>query len=247
MTGRPPRRLRRLQANWERFARDDPAWAILTDPAKAGGGWDIDDLLATGPPEVERWLSVVHPPPGSALALDVGCGLGRISQALADRFDRVLGLDIAPAMIEQARSLNRFGDRCTYQLNPGPGLPSVGDGSVDLVWCRLVLQHQSPVDVRAYLAEFVRVLAPTGAAVVQMPTRLDGRTRFWSTVGRLRQLLPTRRPRMQMIAMAPDAVEAVVTAAGGRVELAIPDHSAGAIESTCYILRPSPFPSPSPP
>ena len=72
MTRRSPRRLRRLQRNWDRFAEDDPAWAILTDPGKSGGGWDLDEFLATGEAEVERWLPQIDPPPGSGLALDVG-------------------------------------------------------------------------------------------------------------------------------------------------------------------------------
>src|SRR4051794_920540 len=41
--------------------------------------------------------------PGTALAVEIGCGLGRICAALAETFDRVIGFDISERMIEQAR------------------------------------------------------------------------------------------------------------------------------------------------
>ena len=42
-------------------------------------------------------------PLGKGKALDFGCGVGRLSQALADYFDRVVGADVSPTMIGLAR------------------------------------------------------------------------------------------------------------------------------------------------
>ena len=44
--------------------------------------------------------------------LDIGCGVGRLTQALSSRFDECWGVDIAPSMIESANKLNRCPDRC---------------------------------------------------------------------------------------------------------------------------------------
>ena len=41
-----------VQQYWDRQAHADPMWAILTDPAKAGGRWDEDEFFATGVHEV---------------------------------------------------------------------------------------------------------------------------------------------------------------------------------------------------
>ena len=41
-------RLSTVQRYWDRQAHADPMWAILTDPAKAGGRWDADEFFATG-------------------------------------------------------------------------------------------------------------------------------------------------------------------------------------------------------
>ena len=37
-----------LKRNWEAFGRDDPLWAVLTEPSRKGGGWDPDEFFATG-------------------------------------------------------------------------------------------------------------------------------------------------------------------------------------------------------
>ena len=42
-------------------------------------------------------------------ALDFGCGIGRLSQALAEHFDQVYGVDISPKMIELARAAQSQG------------------------------------------------------------------------------------------------------------------------------------------
>ncbi len=47
-------------------------------------------------------------------ALDFGCGVGRLTQALARHFNIVDGVDIAPSMIELANQFNRSGGRCRY-------------------------------------------------------------------------------------------------------------------------------------
>ena len=66
--------LRRLQANWNTFGETDPLWAILTDPAKKGGGWALEEFFATGEREIAGILDYVrslHPLPVRR-ALDFG-------------------------------------------------------------------------------------------------------------------------------------------------------------------------------
>ena len=46
-------------------------------------------------------------PRARALALDFGCGAGRLSRALAAHFEHVVGVDVSASMIETARALNR--------------------------------------------------------------------------------------------------------------------------------------------
>ncbi len=132
--------------------------------------------------------------PHGGTCVEVGCGPGRMTGALAERFDRVIGLDVSPAMLEQARA-NVSAPNVELRAVSGERLDGVPDGVADALVCYLVLQHlPSARVVRSYLAEFARVLAPAGEAFVQVPV-LDG----WA--GRARRAL--RAPLLRL-ARRPD-------------------------------------------
>jgi SAM-dependent methyltransferase len=107
---------------------------------------------------------------GSEAALDFGCGVGRLTQALAKHFSRVVGIDVSEPMVAHARRLNRHGERVTYYANPRADLRVVGDARFDVVYTDLVLQHMPPAQALGYIAEFVRVLRPGGFLVFQLPS-----------------------------------------------------------------------------
>lgn len=164
---------RDLQQHWNAFGATDPMWAILTDPSKKGGKWDAEEFFRSGEFDIQRvveyakYLSLAVSP---HTALDFGCGLGRLSQALCRHFETVHGVDVAASMIEQARRLNRNGSRCTYHLNETNDLRLFDDGTFDFVYSLIVLQHMRPDYAKRYLREFLRVLRPGGIALVQLPS-----------------------------------------------------------------------------
>src|SRR4026207_476011 len=102
------------QVFWDRHARHDPLWAILSDPTKTGRRWDLRSFLETGRREVSLLmyqLRALKVDVDRKAALDFGCGAARPSQPLAAHFQRVVGLDISPEMIRLARDINQFPDR----------------------------------------------------------------------------------------------------------------------------------------
>ena len=103
-------------------------------------------------------------------ALDFGSGLGRTTQALADHFDEVVGVDVAPSMIEQARQHNRHGTRCAFLLHQSDDLGLFGEGDFSFVYSNIVLQHIRPRYTRRYVREFLRVLSADGVALFQLPS-----------------------------------------------------------------------------
>lgn len=165
--------LRELQRHWDTFGRVDPFWAILTDPSRRGNRWDPEAFFATGREEITAHLADaarLGVPAGRARALDFGCGAGRLTQALGDHFDRVVGVDVAPSMVALARQHNRHGERCTYVVNDAPDLRVLGDAPFDLIYTGRVLQHIEPRYSTAYMREFVRLLAPGGYLSFDVPS-----------------------------------------------------------------------------
>jgi SAM-dependent methyltransferase len=168
-------KLEELKRNWERLGEEDPMWAILSVPSLKGGKWDPVEFFATGVSDIETLLTTARAlaidiPRGAAL--DFGCGLGRLSQALSAHFRSVVGVDVSESMLRQARQLNRHPDVCRYHLNTREDLRDFASASIDFCITFLVLQHMKSVYARSYISEFCRVLAPNGVLAFQIPTRL---------------------------------------------------------------------------
>jgi SAM-dependent methyltransferase len=165
--------LQNLQSHWNAWGERDPFWAILSDPAKKDGGWNVDEFFQTGKnwmDRVMRYVETLHLPLARNKALDFGCGVGRLTQALCSYFQESVGIDIAESMIGKAQRFNKHGDRCRYYMNSRNDLSLFDDGSFDFVYSILVLQHMPHRYSQRYIAEFLRILAPGGLIVFQLPT-----------------------------------------------------------------------------
>ncbi|MGH3877509.1 MAG: class I SAM-dependent methyltransferase [Actinophytocola sp.] len=215
-----------VRRDWVRLGEEDPLWAVYVAADKRGGRWDPDQFLDTGRADVAAsaaWLDELGVGPRWGRVLDFGCGAGRLTQALAEHADEVVGVDVSPPMLEQARQLDASG-RCTFVLNESQDLRQFPAGSFDLVYSELVLQHLPEPVIDGYLAEFVRVLAPGGVALLQCTTRP-----LWTFKGTVWRLAPgwlirlaqrkfLRYPApMRMTRYAPSRLRSVVAAAGGSV------------------------------
>jgi SAM-dependent methyltransferase len=159
--------LNKLKNDWEDLAERDALGAILTDASRADGKWDLAEFMATGDAEVEIVMNhlarIGQIPNLEGEALDFGCGVGRLTQALARRFARCVGLDISPQMIEKAVAFNQDA-HCHYLVHSDTRLP-FADGRFSFIYSNIVLQHVPARFSQQYLREFVRVLAPGGMLV----------------------------------------------------------------------------------
>lgn len=157
---------------YDRWGASDALWAVLPFAGKRGNRWDVEEFFQTGVREIERVLQSIRAlglPLRPGTALDFGCGVGRLSQALARHFDTVWGVDIAPSMIERAQAYNRHGPRCRYVLNGRDDLVVLSDTTFDFIYSNITLQHLEPRYAKAYIREFLRVAARPGLVVFHQP------------------------------------------------------------------------------
>lgn len=233
--GDPPDKLARLQKTWDSLGKVDPLWAVLTDPRKRSGKWDVNSFFEAGEREISgifEYVDSLGINPRRRTALDFGCGVGRLTQALAQHFEAVWGVDIAPSMIDLAKKYNRHGEKCTYLVNCAERLPMFLDDTFDFVYSSITLQHMDPALSVGYIREFVRVLAPGGVMIFQLPERQqefprDERFLPKALLGLYRRVRNRGLPVMEMHGRKREEVIALLEHCGALVRNVVEDHSAG--------------------
>lgn len=228
--------------DWEMLGGRDPLWAVLSVPGKRYGGWDPEEFFATGRREIDRVLeqaSAFGLPTRRERALDFGCGVGRLTRAMAGHFVQCRGIDISRTMVQQARRLNADKPQCRFAVNTRPDLGRLPAGAFDFIYSNIVLQHvPDKAIIRRYIGDFLRILRPGGLLVFQLPSRVSLRARLnprrrlyvvLRAVGMPEEILYNRL-RLSPITMngLPEAeVVALLTAGGGRVLQVLSDEQAG--------------------
>jgi 2-polyprenyl-3-methyl-5-hydroxy-6-metoxy-1,4-benzoquinol methylase len=103
--------------------------------------------LAAGVTEETRRLVAEHLRAVSGMlgrpvtsALEIGCGIGRITPTIAAEAEHVLALDLTEEMIAQARTVCADLPNVEFLLRPVQRLP-VGERRVDVAVCVWVLMH----------------------------------------------------------------------------------------------------------
>ena len=243
----------RERESWNALAANVPFWAVL------GRGWArredrLAEFVASGERDAALALETAHRVGGAVApgsALDVGCGLGRVTRGFAARFETCVGVDLSPTMVERARTLNADCPNCTVAAASASRLP-FATGSFDFVYCRLVLQHLPGADeVLAAIGELLRVTRPAGLAAFQVPVslrrrnRIQGRRRAFAALRRARVpaalLLRLRLHPVRLVSVTEAEIRRVVAATGGRVVAVEADAAAApAATSLCFYVRPSP-------
>jgi len=157
-----------LQTSWDKLGKQNALWAVLSDKTK----WDEKEFFETGRQEIEQVLGELDKhgvKMNFGRAMDFGCGVGRLSQALGQHFEQVVGVDIAESMIEQANEFNKLENVKFKHITSGD-LVAFEDASFDFIFTDIVFQHMRNEYTKKYLKEMYRLLSKDGILVFQLPS-----------------------------------------------------------------------------
>ena len=135
---------------------------------ETGDTLTLAEFVATGDTEVPVYLErfdLVKEDDEQRTLIEIGCGIGRMTCAFTRRYGLVFACDLDAGFLERCReAVARFGkvDRLrTIEVSDGRSL-DVPDGSGDLAFSYITLQHCDRDDALALIAEAMRAVGPGG-------------------------------------------------------------------------------------
>jgi SAM-dependent methyltransferase len=175
---------------WKRFGSVDPYFGVITH--NQYHSWALteetrEQFFRSGEEhvrEVMKTLREINPAFSPSRTIDFGCGVGRVTLPLARESASVLGVDVSPGMLCEARK--NAGEHGVSNVRFAADV----SGSFDLVHSYLVLQHIAPRRGLPIVRDLVSRLEPGGMVVLQFPYDAA----VWLRVGlRVQQAVPISR------------------------------------------------------
>jgi SAM-dependent methyltransferase len=143
---------RNTDAEWEKFGAADPYYGVATDPRYHKANLTPEhrtDFFLSGAEHVANVLANIkqHVDPhfSPKLALDFGCGVGRLVVPMANFAGSVVGIDVSQSMLDEARKNCDQRGLKNVTLLRGDDCLSAVNGSYDFINSFIVFQHIPPV------------------------------------------------------------------------------------------------------
>ena len=169
---------------WDQKARENPMWFI--DSTLDYAHPDAQAFWASGETalrdSLERFGVRLT---GSERVLEIGCGMGRITRALAGAAREVVGIDVSEEMIRLGKEALKDLPNVSLRTVSGTGLSDFDNQSFDVGYSFVTFQHiPDPAITANYITELGRVLRPGGWALFQVSQHPDfHRKGYWGLPG----------------------------------------------------------------
>lgn len=167
------KQLERMREDWQQRARENARYYVATGQKE----WSEEEFYHSGETNLSEYILndltniCQGKDPKAMKVLEIGCGAGRITRALAGFFGEVFAVDISPEMVLQARRALKPFPKARVFLNNGKDLSVVrnpwwsfrGKFQLDFAFSYIVFQHIPNREIiESYVREVNRLLRPGG-------------------------------------------------------------------------------------
>jgi 2-polyprenyl-3-methyl-5-hydroxy-6-metoxy-1,4-benzoquinol methylase len=170
-----------IQTVWQSLGETEPHWSVLTSDSfkQANLQSNKDAFYASGKRNIEQFFQTLKRNEidysGFKSCLEYGCGVGRLTCWLAERFQTVYGYDISQSHLKLAKEyflekgISNVTLQQVQQVQELEQMPKV-----DAIYTIIVLQHNPPPVIELTIRGFVKALNPGGVLFFQVPTYHQG-------------------------------------------------------------------------
>lgn len=155
--------LKKMERDWDQRAQENARYYVAT----AQEHWTDEEFFRSGQAVVQQeilndMINICQgKDPKQMRVVEIGCGAGRVTRALAEVFGEVHGVDVSSEMVKLARQGLSRQPNAFIHKNNGMDLRMLGDGQFDFVFSCIVFQHiPNPKVIENYVREVHRVLRP---------------------------------------------------------------------------------------
>lgn len=155
--------LKKMQADWDARARENARYYVQT----ANTEWTDEAFFASGEQTVKEeiltdMINICQgKDPRQMRVLEIGCGAGRVTRALANLFGEVHAVDVSGEMVARARAALANHPNAKVYQNNGMDLTVIPGGDYDFAFSSIVFQHiPSREVIENYVREVNRLLRP---------------------------------------------------------------------------------------
>lgn len=157
------RMLDKMRRDWDDRARENARFYVNTERTD----WTDEDFFESGRQTVREeiltdMINICQGrDPKQMKVIEIGCGAGRVTRALAEIFGEVHGVDVSGEMVAQARDALRDMPNAYVYQNNGMDLTVIPPGQYDFAFSSIVFQHiPSREIIENYVREVHRLLRP---------------------------------------------------------------------------------------
>ena len=156
--------LNKMQRDWDERAKENARFYVAT----GNENWTDEEFFASGQLTVDEEILTdmenicQGKDPKQMRVLEIGCGAGRVTRALANMFGEVYAVDVSGEMVAQAnRALAGFSHAKAFQGNGMDLSVLPDDKAYDFAFSGIVFQHiPSREVIESYVKEVCRLLRP---------------------------------------------------------------------------------------